>query len=49
MERIKIWVGGFNKDENKPIAFFKPLGREDMEKRLGKDDFMLIYNNRCPK
>lgn len=29
MENVKIWVEGLNKDENKPIAFFKPLGQEE--------------------
>lgn len=42
MESVKIWVEEQNKDENKPVAFFKPLGQEDIQKGLGKDDFVLI-------
>lgn len=41
MESVKTWVEGLNKDENKPVAFFKP-GQEDIEKGLDKDDFVLI-------
>lgn len=42
MESVKIWIEELNADKNKPVAFFKPLGQEDIEKSLGKGDFVVV-------